>query len=276
MAARQSFIFYKSFYDAVKFLSIEDRASVLDAILLYQFEGSDMDISGVAKGMFTLIKPQLDANNKKYENGRKGGRPSQSDNLDVTKGKPNRNQTKTKPKANVNENDNVNENVNGGYSPQFLEAWKAYPTTPAMSKSEGWKSWQKATRPEHELLSAVELYAADQSKPKAPYTAHFATWFNQHRYEGYLTEGQQLRTDEAALTEMYVKLNYTEKLICEVLTPPVYKAWIVGAEVDDKEGYVDLLFPTKFKADFFRTHYRDKVEQFIGKSVTCDFKTEAA
>ena len=65
--------------------------------------------------IFKLIRPQVDANNKKYENGKKGGRPANSaddKNQDETKPKPNDNQSETKPKRNVNDNDNVNVNDN--------------------------------------------------------------------------------------------------------------------------------------------------------------------
>ena len=57
-----------------------------------------------------MIKPQIDANNRKYQNGKLGGRPKNNQN--ETKIKPKINQTITKTKPNVNDNDNVNENNN--------------------------------------------------------------------------------------------------------------------------------------------------------------------
>ncbi len=271
---RDSFIFYKSFYEAIKELPDKERLAVYDAISGYQFEELGGPTEGLQKAIFILIRPQLDANNRRYQNGQKGGRPPK-ENQPITKLKPSRNQTKTKPKANKNDNVNVNENVNG-YSTKFEEAWKAYPTKPGMSKHEGWKSWQKANQPEGDLLAAVFQYASDMAKPNAPFACHFATFFNQHRYEGYLTEMNMLQQGSASLNEMYADLGDVEKLICDCLTPPVYKSWLSNAEVDIHEGYIDILFPTRFAVDYFRTHYRDKVEMFIGKKITCDFKTEAA
>ena len=104
---RNSCIFYKSFYDSIKELDPQDQVQIYNAIFSYQFDNIEIDLKGVCKSIFTLIIPQLEANNKRYENGTKGGRPK-------TKIKPNENQkeTKDKPNDNVNENDNVNNNDN--------------------------------------------------------------------------------------------------------------------------------------------------------------------
>jgi len=102
---RDSFIFYKSFYDSIKELDPQDQVQIYNAIFEYQFNGEEIDLKGVCKSIFTLIIPQLKANNKRYENGKKGGRPK-------TKTKPNNNLTETKIKPNVNVNDNVNVNEN--------------------------------------------------------------------------------------------------------------------------------------------------------------------
>ena len=104
---RNSCIFYKSFYDSIKELDPKDQVQIYNAIFKYQFDNELVDLKGVCKSIFTLVIPQLEANNKRYENGTKGGRPK-------TKTKPNENQkeTKVKPNENVNENDNVNNNDN--------------------------------------------------------------------------------------------------------------------------------------------------------------------
>lgn len=100
---RDSFIFYRSFYEAIKHIDDIAKAELLDAMCEYALNGGDVEINGVPAGMFALIKPQIDANNRKFENGNKGGRP---------KKKPNNNQsiTKQEPNGNVNGNDNVNDN----------------------------------------------------------------------------------------------------------------------------------------------------------------------
>lgn len=102
---RNSCIFYKSFYDSIKELDPQDQVQIYNAIFSYQFDDVEIDLKGVCKSIFTLIIPQLEANNKRYENGTKGGRPK-------TKTKPNENQKETKVKPNENENDNENNNDN--------------------------------------------------------------------------------------------------------------------------------------------------------------------
>ena len=112
---RDSFIFYKSFFDSIKELDPKDQVQIYNAIFEYQFNGEIIDLKGVCKSIFTLIIPQLEANNNKYKNGCKGGRPKKkpNENQKETKTKPknNLNKTKAKPNDNVNENDNVNDNV---------------------------------------------------------------------------------------------------------------------------------------------------------------------
>lgn len=103
---RESFVFYKSFYDSIKELDPNDQVKIYNAIFEYEYYQKEPELSGVAKSIFTLILPQLEANNKRYENGKKGGRPKKE-----TEEKPKNNQNKTKVKPNVNVNDNVNVNV---------------------------------------------------------------------------------------------------------------------------------------------------------------------
>ena len=100
--ARDSFIFYRSFYDAINELPKENQADTYKAIAKYALEQEETELTGISKAIFSLVKPQLDANYKKYENGRQK----------KSKTEANEKQNSSKTVANVNDNENVNVNVN--------------------------------------------------------------------------------------------------------------------------------------------------------------------
>ena len=112
---RDSMIFYRSFYEALRDFDGETKAVLYDAIFEFGLNRTEPVLTGIAKTVFTLIRPQLEANLRKFDNGTKGGRPpldEPNDNQTETKEEPNTNQTQTKSEANVNANANANENVN--------------------------------------------------------------------------------------------------------------------------------------------------------------------
>lgn len=91
---RNGFVFYRSFYEALCALDPETRLACYDALMNYGLNGVEPEAEGVIKAVFILFKPQIDANNKRYANGCKGGKPKS--NQDETKTKPNSNQNITK------------------------------------------------------------------------------------------------------------------------------------------------------------------------------------
>lgn len=117
---RESFVFYKSFYEAIKELSNETQLKIIKTIFDFALEGIEpTGLEGIEKAVFLLIKPQLEANNQRYENGCKGGEFGYLGGRPKNKPKPQRNpkgvinkNPKQTPNDNVNDNDNVNENGN--------------------------------------------------------------------------------------------------------------------------------------------------------------------
>lgn len=91
---REGFVFYRSFYDAICQLKRPgERWAAVDAIIRYALDGESENLAGPAGMALAFAKPQIDANNKRYENGKKGGRK--------TKDEPNNNQTETKQEPNL-------------------------------------------------------------------------------------------------------------------------------------------------------------------------------
>lgn len=82
--ARDSFVFYRSFFEAISLMPTEVQAEVYPAIVEYALNGKEpKELSDIAKGVFILVKPNIDASITRYENGKKcaqfgklGGRPS--------------------------------------------------------------------------------------------------------------------------------------------------------------------------------------------------------
>jgi len=96
---RDSFIFYRSFFESISELSDDIQLTIFKAISEYSLNFNEIELTGIAKTIFILIKPQLDANNKRYMNGKK---PKKS---------------KTEANKNANKNDNNNDNKNEEVKP---------------------------------------------------------------------------------------------------------------------------------------------------------------
>lgn len=68
---RESFVFYRSFFEALQDIKDKERLKIYDAICELALNGNDTKMTGISKTVFTLIRPQILSNTKKYENGKK-------------------------------------------------------------------------------------------------------------------------------------------------------------------------------------------------------------
>lgn len=84
MSKKSSFLLYKSYYNSVEQLSIEERGLLLTAIFEYQINGKvTTTLSTLCNMAFSFIKTQFEVDENKYlnivernrKNGAKGGRP---------------------------------------------------------------------------------------------------------------------------------------------------------------------------------------------------------
>lgn len=125
---RDSIVFYRSFYEAIKEIPLEEQGVVYNAIYGYALDGIEPELNGIAKAIFLLVKPQIDANNNRYENGKKGGKPKANQNETKTEPKPNQDVTETEPNVNVNVNENdLKENIKRKvFTKPTVEEVKAY------------------------------------------------------------------------------------------------------------------------------------------------------
>ena len=70
-----NFIFFSSYYEAIKELPVEKQGQVYKAIVDYAMEAIEPDLKGIQRSIFTLIKPYIDSSKKKQEYGAMGGAP---------------------------------------------------------------------------------------------------------------------------------------------------------------------------------------------------------
>jgi hypothetical protein len=73
---RESFVFYRSFYEVSNSLSNENKAELFTMICELALNRTEITSDKpILNQFFTLIKPQINANYRKATFGSKGGRP---------------------------------------------------------------------------------------------------------------------------------------------------------------------------------------------------------
>ena len=102
---RTQFTFYESFFKAVSRIKKKaDRCDAYDVICEYAMHGTEPDLDNLPDSVaiaFELVRPNLDASRKKAINGKRGGRPKQTESKTEeceSEPKANRKQTESKSK----------------------------------------------------------------------------------------------------------------------------------------------------------------------------------
>ena len=95
---RKQFTWYRSYYDALKELPAEEFRDIVLAVCAYALDGEETELSGVARAIFTLIRPTLEVGRSKAENRSRAEQTPLS--AEQTGNKPE--QTKNKPEQTQN------------------------------------------------------------------------------------------------------------------------------------------------------------------------------
>ena len=227
---REGFVFYRSFADALKELPAEQCKEVLTAMCDYALDDKQPDISGVCAALFALMKPQIDANNKRRENGKAGaeygkmgGRPKkETPNSETeTPKKPQENPNETPnsetetPKEKVKDKDkdikrkeNIKEKRNGHqddrvYVTEFDQLWERYPRK--QGKPVALKAYIKARQTGTsygDVFIGISNYNAyiKANNIEQRYIKQGATWFNQQCWnDDYTSRAAPTTADIAPL-----------------------------------------------------------------------------
>ena len=116
---RDTFTFYRSFYDSLLELPEKDAIKLVKAICELALNDNEKELTGMSKIIFGLMKPIIKANTKRFNNGKlgaeygkNGGRKKNP--LGVTEENPlgvKTDEQKKTPNVKVNVNDKVKDNV---------------------------------------------------------------------------------------------------------------------------------------------------------------------
>ena len=194
---KKSGVFYYSWKKAVDRWGNEKRGELYAVILDYLFESIVPETTDpLTLTIFDMVKEQIDVNNQRYENGKKGGRPKviKSENQNKTKQKPKQNQKQSKPKANVNVNDNVNDNdntnsafTNAQIEKVFEEVWKAYPEKKGKGRVSMADKKRIAMIGKEKMIEAIEKYTDEITGQGWKHFQNGSTFFHSG-YVDYLPE----------------------------------------------------------------------------------------
>ena len=191
---KESFVFYRSFYEAISDLDDKNQLQIYKAICEYALNFEKIELKGISNTVFKLIKPQIEANNKRFINGSKGGNPNfkkgqrnpyyplEKDNLD------NQKITNTLP----NENDNVN--VNDNYNVNINESESSAEITDVITPS-----FSHTATP---TLSELRSYCSENNMGNFDYE----NFYNYYEANGWLNKnGTEIKNWKAKVNYWYKK-----------------------------------------------------------------------
>ena len=202
---REAMLFYQSFDKAIDKLEDVDRLSLYTAITKYGLYGEEPELDGAAGAMFELVRPQIDANNRRYQNGKKGGAPK--DNQNATKNKPDttekqpknnqkqpkNNQKQAKEKDKEKEKDK-DKDINTNSAPSraqieliFEHLWKMYPEKKGKARVSYADKRKLADIGEEKIQDAIERYKKEVSAIGWKHFQNGSTFFHSG-YVDYLEE----------------------------------------------------------------------------------------
>jgi hypothetical protein len=143
---RTYFIFYRSFYEAIADLPEANQLELYRAIFELSLNENEPELTGISKTVFTLIRPQIVANNQRFKNGTKA---KAKRNASETEAKQKQTESKTEANKNKNKNNNENkkenENKNKNFTPPTLEEVKTWFIENGSTAQAGAKAWQYYT-----------------------------------------------------------------------------------------------------------------------------------
>lgn len=196
----ESFVFYASFFEAISSLGSKDQLELYQTIAKYALKGEENELKQPLKSLWVLIKPQIDASQKRRRNGKSGGAPAGNRNAEkqpMVDFESNQRLSEKQPNNNVNVN--VNGNVNGNGNDNKT------PHTPR-------KRWD----------AALEENEAFRSLPdRAQNAAREWLCYKREKRQGYTERGLR-----SFVTEFANKVDqYGESAVCGLVNECMANNW---------------------------------------------------
>lgn len=193
---RESFLLYKSFYEPIKSLSLEDKGALLEAIYEYQVSGAEPPNTSPVYMVFLFFKNQFRLDDIKYDetcaaNKNNINKRWNKKNTTVYERIPSNTNHTDKENGNDKEKENVKEKEkdkgNDLHSPSsfsFNQFWELYNKKTGLTKCE--ELWQELTEADKALIKErlptyIKATESEITFRKDPYTWLMGKhWLDEH------------------------------------------------------------------------------------------------
>lgn len=107
---REWFIFYRSFWEAINELPKDNQLELYKAISDYSFTLEEPELTGLSKTIWILIKPQIEANNRRFINWSKAKTKQEESEWEANE---KQNESRLEGKEKENEKEKEKDNAKG-------------------------------------------------------------------------------------------------------------------------------------------------------------------
>ncbi len=200
MDERTQFTFYKSFFEALRYIrKSSDRAKAYDAICEYALYGIEPDMDSLPDTValaLSVIKPVLESGGKKARAGKAGGsKPKANDKQTESKPKANGKQEKEQGQEKEQDKEQMLKGACDKKQADFERFWAVYPKK--VGKGDARKAFSKVKAPVDTLIAAVEAQkvSTQWTQENGRYIPNPSTWLNQERWEDEVTTATPTQAD---------------------------------------------------------------------------------
>ena len=157
---RGQFTFYRSFWEAVKYLPKKDKLPVLEAFITFGLDGEEPEnLTQTQAACFMLAKPILLSGRNKAENGKLGGKAKAN-----FKQPPSKKEEEIKIKKKINTQTEASATGCGCVDTFFEDFWDKYPVK--VGREEAYQVWQSLALGEQAYRQIMGSISAWEKTPR--------------------------------------------------------------------------------------------------------------